>query len=245
MTEKFTHVRILRESEGMDDYIIHESFHKGDVVAVASVRSSYSTLANMYESINSERFPFPWAFGVQSPDNGVAYEFIKLPLYAGRDCCVRPSLMSAWTQEPTYVPSPDNYDIKSVTPGASAPNVPSANPKKAYGDAKLPVQLVPPALLLGAARALGEGAAKYGPYNWRDTNVEAMTYIGAIGRHMAAYLDGEDVDPESVTGKTHLEGVAACIAILLDAAAMNSLIDNRPPKGPGAALSRRLMEKKT
>lgn len=106
----------------------------------------------------------------------------------------------------------------------------SANPKQAFGDKKLQVGLVPRALTLIAAPAFKEGARKYGPYNWRTTKVEAMTYIAAIERHLAAYLDGEDVDPESTEGKTHLGGIAACVAILADAEINGQLIDNRPPK---------------
>jgi hypothetical protein len=111
-----------------------------------------------------------------------------------------------------------------------------ANPKQAYGDKKLATQTVPPALLLGAARAYGEGAAKYGAFNWRTSKVEAMTYVGAIHRHLAAYTDGEDVDPESNTGKLHLEGIAACVGILLDCHAGGFLVDNRPPAGPAPRL---------
>lgn len=107
-----------------------------------------------------------------------------------------------------------------------------ANPKQAYGDLKAAVHTVPPALLLGAAKAFGEGAKKYGPFNWRMSKVEAMTYVGAILRHLSAYTDGEDVDPESTTGKLHLEGIAACVGILLDCTYGGFLIDNRPPPGP-------------
>ena len=111
-----------------------------------------------------------------------------------------------------------------------------ANPKQAYGDKKLATGCVPPALMLGAAKAFGEGAKKYGAYNWRESRVEAMTYVGAMLRHLAAYTDGEDVDPESSTGKLHLEGIAACVGILLDCTYGNFLIDNRPPKGPAPAM---------
>ncbi len=113
-----------------------------------------------------------------------------------------------------------------------------SNPKQAYGNRKLPVHLVPPALTLGAAVALGEGAVKYGPYNWRDTPVENMTYIGAILRHAFAYMDGEDIDPESSKGKTHLQGIAGCIAILLDSTELGTLIEMRPPPGPAPRLTR-------
>ncbi len=118
---------------------------------------------------------------------------------------------------------------------AQLPDKP-ANPKKAYGDAKLATWAVPPALLLGASKAFGEGAAKYGAFNWRSTRVEVMTYVGAMLRHLAAYTDGEDVDPESATGKLHLEGIAACVGILLDCHYGGFLVDNRPPKGPAPAM---------
>lgn len=111
-----------------------------------------------------------------------------------------------------------------------------ANPKQAFGDLKSKVHLVPPALTIGAAKAFAEGAVKYGPFNWREKAVEAMTYIGAFMRHGMAYLDGEDVDPESLTGKLHLEGMAACVAILLDMTYAGTLIDNRPAAGPAPRL---------
>lgn len=118
------------------------------------------------------------------------------------------------------------------------------NPKQRFGDLKAAVQLVPPALVLGAAKALKEGAIKYGAYNWRSAKVEMMTYIGGAMRHLAAILDGEDVDPESSTGKLHLEGLAANAAILLDAWYGKFLIDNRPPAGPAPAMVRTPVEVK-
>lgn len=110
------------------------------------------------------------------------------------------------------------------------------NPKQAYGDLKLALHLVPVALECSAARALKEGARKYGAFNWRKDKVEALTYVGAIKRHLAAWVDGEEIDPESAEGKHHLDGVAASLAILLDAKDGGFLIDNRPPPGPGPKL---------
>lgn len=117
-----------------------------------------------------------------------------------------------------------------IVPVSSEPA--PANPKQAYGDLKAAVQFVPPALWLAAARGNGEGARKYGAFNWRTTKVEALTYVGAMMRHLAAWIDGEEIDPESKEGKHHLDGVAASLAILLDALHGGFLIDNRPPKGP-------------
>lgn len=112
------------------------------------------------------------------------------------------------------------------------------NPKEKFGAMKRRVDLVPPALMLGAAKAFAEGAEKYNPYNWRTSKVETMTYIGAIIRHAFAYMDGEDVDPESKYGKLHLEGIAACAGILLDGTYGDFLIDNRPVAGPAPKLTR-------
>ena len=114
-----------------------------------------------------------------------------------------------------------------------------ANPKQIHGDRKVPLHLVPPALVIGAARALGEGVKKgYGPFNWRHSKVQANTYIGAIMRHLQSYLDGEEVDPESIVGKHHLDGAAASLAILMDAKDGGFLIDDRPPRGPAPGLLR-------
>ncbi len=107
-----------------------------------------------------------------------------------------------------------------------------ANPKQAYGDLKVPLHLVPPSASAYIAQGLKEGARKYGAFNWRETNVESMTYVGAALRHIAAYVDGETVDPES--GNPHLAHAMASLAILVDAIEANKIIDNRPTAGPAA-----------
>lgn len=144
--------------------------------------------------------------------------------------------------------------IEGAAPPAGAreadPTKNPPNPKQRQGDVKPRLQWVPPALVIGAARAFIEGGLPvdqggrgYGPFNWRHTKVEALTYVGAAQRHLAAYLDGEDVDPESKMGKLHLEGLAACAAILLDCTYGGFLIDNRPHalgagRGPAPRLCR-------
>ena len=69
------------------------------------------------------------------------------------------------------------------------------------------------------------GADKYGPFNWRLTGVCASTYVHAILRHLNAWRNGEDTDPES--GRSHIAHVACCCNILLDAAACGTLDDDR------------------
>jgi hypothetical protein len=124
------------------------------------------------------------------------------------------------------------------------------NPKQAYGDKKPNLALVPPALDYYAAVALGDGAIKYGAYNWRTSKVEAMTYIAAARRHLnrvADRIEFSDVEMWEKDGQTwqlgghpELAHAIACLAILADAMSSGFLIDNRPPAGPSAGLERDL-----
>lgn len=108
------------------------------------------------------------------------------------------------------------------------------NPKDLVGAKKAPLSLVPPALVIGASEAMANGAAKYGPYNWREYDVEYMTYLEAMQRHIAALIDGEDIAQDS--GIHHLKHVAAGAGILLDSIELGCVIDNRPPHGPAAKM---------
>jgi hypothetical protein len=99
------------------------------------------------------------------------------------------------------------------------------DPKGSEGAKKPQLQLVPPALMDETAKAIQHGAEKYGPWNWRKTKVEMMTYIGAMKRHIDALLEGEDIDD---SGAHHLGCVAASCAIVLDARKHGTLVDNRP-----------------
>jgi len=50
------------------------------------------------------------------------------------------------------------------------------NPKKAFGDKKPQLQLVPLSVMTSIAKALAEGSEKYGGYNWRSQPVNQMVY---------------------------------------------------------------------
>lgn len=110
----------------------------------------------------------------------------------------------------------------------------AVNPKQAFGDKKVPIGYVPPAAIIYMGLAMADGARKYGPYNWRDKPIEAMTYVHAALRHVYEYLDG--VDNASDSGKPHLAHALACLGLLADATEHGNLIDNRPIPGPAAAL---------
>lgn len=79
---------------------------------------------------------------------------------------------------------------------------------------------------------------RYGAFNWRKTGVCATTYVNAILRHLNAWRDGEDLDPES--GISHLAHIACGCNILLDADYCNTLQDDRnkiPDKKPYPSLT--------
>ena len=103
------------------------------------------------------------------------------------------------------------------------------NPKDRLGKAKPSMHFVPMIARLQEAIVMALGAKKYGAYNWRTAPVIATVYSDAIERHLAQWMDGEDVDEES--GVSHLAHVRACCAILIDAQATGNLLDDRPMTG--------------
>lgn len=108
-------------------------------------------------------------------------------------------------------------------------NILSTNPKDLIGIKKPPLGLIPPVALIHESLAMKNGAAKYGPYNWRSNPVQCTIYIDACLRHLLAYQDGEDYASDSSVH--HLGHARACLGIILDALATGNLIDNRPVAG--------------
>ncbi|TPL66643.1 dATP/dGTP diphosphohydrolase domain-containing protein [Mesorhizobium sp. B2-4-1] len=100
-----------------------------------------------------------------------------------------------------------------------------SNPKQAFGDKKPPLGYFPLSAKLACMEALYDGLLKYDPHNWRDTQVEAMTYVEAALRHLELYKVGEELTRDTLV--KNLGAVMACCTILIDAAAHGTLIDNR------------------
>lgn len=63
------------------------------------------------------------------------------------------------------------------------------------------------------SRALTFGAQKYSRHNWRN-GYQWSRMIAAAMRHITAFNDGEDIDPES--GISHLAHAGTCIMMLLE-----------------------------
>lgn len=104
---------------------------------------------------------------------------------------------------------------------------PDGNPKSVQGSKKAPLRLSPTAALIHMNYALEDGVRKYGAANWRSKGVAVSVYIDAAMRHLASYYDaGEQVASDSKVH--HLGHAMACLAIILDAECVGSLIDDRP-----------------
>jgi len=80
---------------------------------------------------------------------------------------------------------------------------------------KTRMDLLPPKALEGIAKIFTFGAKKYNDYNYK--NGEGLDWdrpYAAMIRHLNAWNDGEDIDPES--GQSHLYHAGCCIMMLID-----------------------------
>lgn len=103
------------------------------------------------------------------------------------------------------------------------------NPKDGVGGRKVGLSNVPLGVLLEMAVGMQEGALKYGRHNYRVKGVRGSVYFDATIRHMFAWFEGEDIDPDS--GLSHITKAMCSLAVLRDAMIQNKLRDDRPPKG--------------
>lgn len=107
----------------------------------------------------------------------------------------------------------------------NAGTLPVDNPKKAMGDLKPSVHFVPMEVMLSVAKVMELGAKKYGRMNWRKQPIQASTYYSAMFRHMVAWFEGEDNDPES--GQPHLAHAICCAMLVMDSQKLGILKDDR------------------
>ena len=128
---------------------------------------------------------------------------------------------------------PETWKFRRPLSTLRASKLPDSNPKTAHGCKKVPMHLVPPIVIASLAMAWKSGAEKYGPYNWREpgAGISSSTYYAACLRHLSAWWDGEDNDPDNKK-VSHLAHAAACLGMLIDAGSIpGQLNDDRPPKG--------------
>jgi hypothetical protein len=118
------------------------------------------------------------------------------------------------------------------------------NPKDAVGSLKAPASTVPGWVELMLGLGFLEGARKYGRHNYRIAGVRASVYYDAANRHLKAWWEGEDYDPDTAlaakeakrlgfdkgfVGLPHPIKAMCCLVVLMDAKFNDVLTDDRPP----------------
>jgi len=112
------------------------------------------------------------------------------------------------------------------------PKAKPTNPKDALGIKKVPFNCVPCGPLCEVGLAMLEGARKYGRHNYRAIGTRASVYYDAALRHITAWWEGEDIDPDS--NIHHLMKAVASLMVVRDSMLMGNFNDDRPityPKG--------------
>jgi len=107
-------------------------------------------------------------------------------------------------------------------------NKKDTNPKDAVGTKKVPFSTISAPVIAELGLAMLEGARKYGRHNYRISGVRASVYYDAFLRHLIAWWEGEDIDPDS--GLHHLTKAMACLAVIRDSIIRGNWVDDRPPK---------------
>jgi hypothetical protein len=82
-----------------------------------------------------------------------------------------------------------------------------------YDGGKPEMRLLPFRALDEVSKVLTYGAKKYRPDNWKYVDNAVERYESAMLRHISAYMQGEESDPES--GLSHLGHAACCILFLI------------------------------
>ena len=93
-----------------------------------------------------------------------------------------------------------------------------------FDNNKLPLNLLSTEAMNQTAAVLAFGAEKYAEHNWRNGFAWSRPLAAAM-RHITAFNDGEDKDPES--GLSHLAHAACCIMFLLEFEKTSKHLDDR------------------
>jgi len=92
-----------------------------------------------------------------------------------------------------------------------------------HDSGKTDLSLNPRVALDAMAEAFQVGAKKYGRHNYYKGHSSNQLVAAAL-RHLTAYNEGEERDPD---GQLHLGSVMACCAMILQQAKLGTLVDDR------------------
>ncbi len=99
-----------------------------------------------------------------------------------------------------------------------------ANEGQKLDQGKAPISLINRDALEQEAMVMAFGAKKYAAHNWRK-GIAASRLLDAALRHILAYADGENNDPE--TGLSHLAHARCCLAFQISLEKTHPHLDDR------------------
>jgi hypothetical protein len=118
---------------------------------------------------------------------------------------------------PDYAKLNDRYPQPEI-------KVQKEEPGLKFDAGKPPMNLLSREALTQIAKVLEFGSRKYEAHNWRK-GMSWSRLLGAAMRHLTAFNDGEDVDPE--TGLSHLAHLGCCTMFLLEYQRFHQSFDDR------------------
>lgn len=121
-------------------------------------------------------------------------------------------------------PIPDNVSIPQETIDNIKKQLTMKPEAMKFDQDKLPLNLLSTEAMNQTAAVLKFGAQKYAEHNWRG-GFKWSRPLAAAMRHLTAFNDGEDKDPES--GLSHLAHAACCIMFLLEFEKTHPELDDR------------------
>lgn len=121
------------------------------------------------------------------------------------------------------------------------PTTKPTNPKDMVGTGKAPLSTLPLGVITEMGLGMLEGALKYGRHNYRAMGVRGSIYFDATMRHLIAYWEGQDEDPDTCdkddngqpipgTGVHHITKALTSLAVWRDAQMQGMETDDRPPR---------------
>lgn len=111
-----------------------------------------------------------------------------------------------------YVKPTDIFDMSPLD-AVKMSQTATTGGRKFDGD-KLEYGLTPPLALKAMVDVLTFGAQKYERDNWKRVPDSKRRYFDALQRHLWAWKEGEQLDPES--GKHHLAHAMCCLSFLYE-----------------------------
>jgi hypothetical protein len=112
--------------------------------------------------------------------------------------------------EAPYNPGYEGVSVKDLI--KSSQNATTGGRK--FDGGKLQYSLLPPSALQATVEILTFGAEKYEPNNWKHVPNSKQRYFDAMQRHVWAWKNGEQDDPES--GRNHLAHALCCLMFLYE-----------------------------